>query len=146
MTIALTVVALVLAALALFQGVMLRRRMSSIPKRASSLEILQRLDGEVGQLSGIVDSLVPRVDRLEGRVRKSITRTAVTHYDAYDNIAGNLSRTIALLDDDGDGLVISVFVGRVESRFYTKMVRNGKGTDDPLTPEEAAAVKAALTS
>ena len=64
-------------------------------------------------------------------------------YDAFGDIAGNLSRSIALLDATGDGLVISLLVGRSETLFYTKQVRGRRGLEE-LSPEEAEAVDRAM--
>lgn len=60
-------------------------------------------------------------------------------YDAFGDISGNLSRSIALLSQEGDGVVISLLVGRGETMFYVKQIREGKGTE-PLSPEEEEAI------
>ena len=72
-----------------------------------------------------------------------ISFTGVVAYDAFGDIAGNQSRSIALLDRRGNGLVISLLVGRGETRFYTKQVTARRG-DEPLSPEEEAAIDRAL--
>jgi hypothetical protein len=64
-------------------------------------------------------------------------------YDAFDDIAGNLSRSIALLNERGDGVVISMLVGRAEARFFTKVVQHGTGRE-VLSPEEEAAIRQAM--
>lgn len=50
---------------------------------------------------------------------------------------------IVLLDSIGDGLVISLLVGRNETHFFTKEVRAGSGTER-LSPEEDAAISRAM--
>jgi hypothetical protein len=73
----------------------------------------------------------------------AISYTGIVTYDAFDNIAGNQSRSIALLNAQGDGLVISLLVGRNETLFFTKQIRGHVGMEE-LSPEEAEAVSQAL--
>lgn len=72
----------------------------------------------------------------------SLKRVALVRYDAFGDIAGRLSFSAALLDDDGDGLVISSIHARSESRTYAKSIENGRSSIE-LTPEEKQAVAAA---
>ncbi len=64
-------------------------------------------------------------------------------FDAFGDITGNLSRAIALLDRVGDGMVLTVLVGRGETLFFAKQVRGGRGAEK-LSPEEHAAIDRAL--
>ena len=59
--------------------------------------------------------------------------------DAFGDIAGNMSRSVALLSIEGDGIVISILVGRLDVRVFTKEVRGFEGVEE-LSPEEKAAV------
>jgi hypothetical protein len=58
-------------------------------------------------------------------------------------MGGRMSFTAALLDDSGDGLVITSINGRSESRCYAKGIKAGKG-DATLSPEESQAITLAL--
>ncbi len=80
---------------------------------------------------------------VEKRLPRAISHTGVVSYDAFGDITGNLSRSIALLDQQANGVVISLLVGRNETRFFTKQVRDGVGAE-PLSPEEDDAVARAL--
>jgi hypothetical protein len=64
-------------------------------------------------------------------------------YDAFGDMGGRLSFTAALLDDSGDGLVITSINGRTESRAYAKGVKDGR-SDQSLSPEETQAIALAL--
>jgi hypothetical protein len=72
-----------------------------------------------------------------------LTRVAVVRYDAFGDLAGALSFSAALLDDRGNGLVLSSINGRSETRTYAKGVSAGTG-EAPLSPEEQEAVQRAL--
>jgi hypothetical protein len=80
---------------------------------------------------------------LEQRVPHAVSHTGVVAYDAFGDISGNQSRSIALLNDKGDGFVLSILVGRDETRFFTKQVSGGAGAE-PLSPEEESAVARAM--
>ena len=66
-------------------------------------------------------------------------------YDAFGDLAGALSFSAALLDDAGDGLVLTSINGRSETRTYAKGVAGGR-SDAPLSPEEQEAIAEAFAS
>jgi hypothetical protein len=64
-------------------------------------------------------------------------------YDAYNELSGHQSVSIALLDDKRSGIVLSSIHHRDQARVYAKAVIAGEGELE-LSPEEAQAVAAAL--
>ena len=78
-----------------------------------------------------------------GRDARALTRVAVVRYDAFGDLAGALSFSAALLDDAGNGLVLSSINGRSETRTYAKGVTAGE-SDAPLSPEEQEAIAEAF--
>ncbi len=68
---------------------------------------------------------------------------ALVRYDAFGEMSGRMSFSLALLDEQGDGVTISAIAGRSDTRVYAKGVAGGKGEHD-LSPEEAQAVASAL--
>jgi hypothetical protein len=104
---------------------------------------------EIGfaQLQGLVEETFRRVEeRLEkdeGRIQRSISKTAVVRYDAYGEMSGRQSSSMALLDDTGTGVVLSSILHREQARMYVKGVRDGN-SDIELSPEEDEAVRTAL--
>jgi hypothetical protein len=138
-----TVVVLALIVIYLLvQVIRMRRKIDLVPEEGGVFEALQGLDADLGTVEETVADLVPRMQSVEGRLPLALSRTGVVVYDAFDDIAGRLSRSIALLNERGDGIVISMLVGRSEARFFTKMVRSGTGTE-PFSPEEEAAIREA---
>lgn len=67
---------------------------------------------------------------------------AIVRYDALNEMAGQFSFSLAMLNASGDGIVLSSINGRTETRTYAKAVVAGKTTQD-LSPEEAQAVRSA---
>jgi uncharacterized protein DUF4446 len=78
------------------------------------------------------------------RLEHTISRSAVIRYDAYGEMSGRQSSSIALLDDTGTGLVLSSILHREQARLYAKGVRQGQ-SDVELSPEENEAIEAAKT-
>jgi hypothetical protein len=69
----------------------------------------------------------------------ALRHLAVVRYDAFDEMGGRLSWSLALLDDSGDGVVLTSIRGRNEARTYAKSVA-GWSSDQELSPEESEAV------
>jgi hypothetical protein len=104
---------------------------------------------EIGfaQLQGLVEETFKRVEerleRDEARIQRSISKTAVVRYDAYGEMSGRQSSSMALLDESGTGVVLSSILHREQARMYVKGVRDGR-SDIELSPEEDEAVRTAL--
>ena len=75
--------------------------------------------------------------------RGAVSRVGLVRYDAFPDMGGMQSFSAALLDERGDGVVISAINGRQETRAYGKPVERGS-SKHTLSDEESAAVKAAL--
>jgi hypothetical protein len=76
-------------------------------------------------------------------------RTAVRHvglvrFDAFEDMGGRLSFSAALLDDKGDGIVITSINGRQDTRCYAKTVQRGTSIHN-LSDEEEQAIREAMT-
>jgi hypothetical protein len=69
----------------------------------------------------------------------ALRHVAVVRYDAFGDMGGRLSFSAALLDDAGDGLVLTSINGRTETRTYAKGVKAGV-SDHSLSPEEEQAI------
>jgi len=99
------------------------------------------------QLQGLVEETFRRVEeRLqtdEQRIQRSISKTAVIRYDAYGEMSGRQSSSMALLDETGTGVVLSSILHRDQARLYVKGVHEGR-SELELSPEEDEAIRAAL--
>jgi hypothetical protein len=73
---------------------------------------------------------------------RSLRHVGIVRYDALNEMSGQLSFSLALLDARGDGVVLSSINGRAETRTYAKPVRAGQGGTE-LSPEETQAVRSA---
>ena len=84
-----------------------------------------------------------RLAAAEGTLRGTFAHRALVRYDAYNELSGQQSMSIALLDDKQSGIVLSCIHHRDQARVYGKQVHGGRGELE-LSPEEAEAVRQAL--
>jgi Protein of unknown function (DUF4446) len=100
-----------------------------------------------GALQGYVEEVAARLDGrlagVEAGLRGAIAHSSLVRYDAYNELSGQQSMSIALLDDRRSGIVLSCIHHRDQARVYAKQVRDGQGEQE-LSPEEQEAVRLAL--
>lgn len=84
-----------------------------------------------------------RMDHAELRLDGTIAHRALVRYDAYGEMSGRQSTSIALLDATRSGIVLSSIHHRDTARMYVKQIRNGQ-PELELSPEENEAVRLAL--
>lgn len=75
---------------------------------------------------------------------KHIQRVKLLRYNPYEDTGGNISFSLALLDKDGNGLVLTSLHARVNTRLFAKPVSLGKGQKYELSKEEQEVVSEAL--
>jgi len=107
---------------------------------ASLQEQFEALYGYVQEASERLES---RMETAERRIDGSVAYRALIRYDAYGEMSGRQSTSIALLDANRSGLVLSSIHHRDQARLYAKEVREGK-PELELSPEEDEAIKRAL--
>lgn len=115
-----------------------------------------RADGEDRDIIATVGQSVTRVKEMDRRVddvissqedaaalgRLALQRFSIVRYDAFEDMGGQLSFSAALLDDHGDGIVITSINGRTETRTYAKPVK-GLDSEHNLSDEERDAIATA---
>ena len=89
-----------------------------------------------------VHGLRQEVAALRAEARDALRHLAVVRYDAFGDMGGHLSWSLALLDDSGHGVVLTSIHGRSEARTYAKNV-SGWTSEQQLSPEEEEAIASA---
>lgn len=106
-----------------------------------------RLEQSFAVLHDYVEDVASRLDHrlatVELRLDGSLTYHGLVRYDAYNEMSGRQSTSIALLDATRSGVVISSIHHRESARMYAKLIRNGEG-ELQLSPEEQQAIELAL--
>ncbi|QNE23071.1 DUF4446 family protein [Kribbella qitaiheensis] len=96
------------------------------------------------QKPGTVKSELRRLSKeledARNELRETLQHLAVVRYDAYGDMGGRLSWSMALLDDNGDGVVLTSINSRNDARSYAKEV-SGFESDSKLSPEEEEAIE-----
>ena len=94
-----------------------------------------------GALAQVDDRLAGASDRIDG----CIAYRSLIRYDAYGEMSGHQSSSVALLDARKSGVVISSILHRDQARVYVKQLTDGVPTLE-LSPEEQEAVDTALAA
>jgi hypothetical protein len=105
------------------------------------------LDGSFRTLhdyvSGVAETLEGRLTVAEARLDGAIAHCGLIRYDAYNEMSGRQSTSIALLDSQRSGVVLSSIHHRDQARLYAKQISEGNA-ELRLSPEEEEAVRLAL--
>jgi hypothetical protein len=84
-----------------------------------------------------------RMTTAERRIDGSVTQASVIRYDAYGEMSGRQSSSLALLDSRRSGVVVSAIHHRDQARVYVKHLHEGSSAVE-LSPEEIEAVETAM--
>lgn len=111
--------------------------------RDDVLTLLQRHVEQVAALQEDVGRQHRYAEQLRSLISGCVSRIGTVRFDAFDDMGGRLSFSVALLDERGDGAVITAINGRTETRAYAKPVIRG-ASRHTLSQEEASAIAQAL--
>jgi len=140
-----------LGLLALVLAVSAQRRISAIQARYRDLwddrerDLIAVVSHQTSKITNLQDDLERvrlRLSRTADDVEQSLRHVFVVRYDAFGEISGQRSFSAAIVDDQGDGLVITSINARGESRTYLKGVLEGL-SEIALTHEEEQALAVA---
>jgi len=140
------IIAVLIAVIAVWQAVQLyqiRRQIEGVPKDGNVIALLASVGIRLDATAADVNAVDQRLQSVEARLPRAITRVGAVSYDAFGNIAGELSRSIAMLDEGGSGIILTIMVSRDETLFFSKELAAGSSRE-PLSPEEQRAVATAL--
>ena len=89
-----------------------------------------------------VQGLRDEVERLRLSAASALRKPVVVRYDAFGDMGGRMSWSMALVDHSGSGVVLTSIHGRSDARSYAKALQEWT-CEQPLSPEEEKAVDAA---
>lgn len=99
-----------------------------------------RIGADSGEaLPADVHGLRQEVAALRAEAGDALRHLAVVRYDAFGDMGGHLSWSLALLDDGGHGVVLTSIHGRSEARTYAKNITSWT-CEQQLSPEEDEAI------
>ncbi|MDQ3914577.1 MAG: DUF4446 family protein [Actinomycetota bacterium] len=149
--------ALAILAGAVLLGLLLLLVLALRLKKVRREYVLLRGDGDEKDIIAAVARAMRRVEGIDKRVdgvvtslqehaatgRYALQRFGIVRYDAFEEMGGRLSFSAALLDDHGDGVLITSINGRTETRTYAKAVKQ-LTSEHNLSEEEREAIAAAM--
>lgn len=107
-------------------------------------QVLDRLVADLGKLKGSTKELEEAVVKLARDGRGHVQRIGVVRFNPFSDTGGAQSFTMAILDGNHDGVVMTSLYARTGNRWYVKQIVNGKGKDIELSREEMAAIQQAI--
>jgi hypothetical protein len=111
---------------------------------AHSAGLAQQFEALHGYVEDVAASLDARTGTVEDRLETVLTYFSLVRYDAYGEMSGRQSMSIALLDATRSGIVLSAIHHRDQARLYAKEIRAGQGEHE-LSPEEEEAIRVAVS-
>lgn len=115
----------------------------SVDLVANAAALRQQFEVLYDYVQDAAAGLISRMDGAEHRLDHAIAYSALVRYDAYGEMSGRQSTSIALLDARRTGLVLSSIHHRDQARLYAKQVHEGQ-PEFELSPEESEAIRLAL--
>ena len=107
------------------------------------LAVVSRHIQSVKELQRTAELIGREAAQLRQRVSSAVRTVGFTRYDAFPDVGGQLSFSTALLDEAGDGVVLTTINGRTNSRSYAKAIRGGVSSYQ-LSDDEQAAIAMAM--
>jgi hypothetical protein len=103
-----------------------------------SLAGQERLEAELAEARA-------RIESLETKMKSAKRYIGLIKYDAFEDIGGSQSFSLAIYDEEGNGAVVTSQVGREVCRVYGKTLFKGRA-ERHLSQEEERAIEAAVES
>lgn len=116
------------------------RVLSAADDQASFVEVVARKTAEVEELRADVADLAAELRATQGELHQALRHVSLVRYDAFGDMGGRMSFSVAMVDDHGNGFVLTTVHARSESRTYVKQLRGGMA-EVALSPEEQQAVE-----
>jgi hypothetical protein len=112
-------------------------------ERRDLVDFAVGLQARIDDLHRAVDEIAAGLSRVDRRVDRALARTSIVRYDAFEG-TGQQSASVAVLDAERSGVVLSAIQGRDYARIYVKEVDQGRAPV-ALSPEEQEAVERAMS-
>lgn len=108
----------------------------TVSDEASLEDAINTIFRGLNELHGMLSSVDSRVGSLETKNIKNIQRVGMKRFNPFGDTGGDQSFSMALLDANNDGVVLSSLHGRSGTRIYAKPVKSGKQMEHELSTEE----------
>ncbi|GEN32775.1 MULTISPECIES: DUF4446 family protein [Aneurinibacillus] len=119
------------------------RRMAQGTSKDNLEQMLEKLFDRMEALEASQQEVERLTEIMHTKVREQKGRLGIIRFSAFENEGSDLSFSLALVDDNQDGMVMTSIYGRHESRVYAKPVEKGSSLY-ALSEEERQALAMAV--
>ncbi len=119
-------------------------RLTASVSKKDLLSSLNHLISVSGQNTEDIKELADKLTKEISANKKHLQKIGFKRYNPFTDTGGDQSFTAAILDDNGDGIMISSLHSRENTRLYAKKVDSGKVVSQALSSEEQEVIKQAL--
>lgn len=117
-------------------------RLFSGDEEPSCAAALAQLDDRFSKMNARTERLVVQMGEVDRTLARCVQGVGFVRYSAFEDTGGDQSFSLALVDADGDGVVLSALYGRDATRVYAKSV-DGWTSSRTLAREEVQALEEA---
>lgn len=111
-------------------------------KRKKEPENLKEILAQFKDLEKNFEELSQEIENLKKEGKFSIQKVGLVRFNPFSEVGSDQSFSVALLDGNDDGVVITSLYSREGNRVYGKPIENGK-SEYPLSNEEKKAIEKA---
>ena len=111
-------------------------------QKTSSSPTVKELAKQVKELSEQLESTQQELSVFQQAMQKAVQKVAIIRFNPFGELGGDQSFSIALLDKNNDGVVVTSHYGRNENRVYGKSIQRGKSEYTLSKEEEDVVIKA----
>ncbi len=135
---------LIVLTIILWRTVSHYRRLTADVSKKDLVSSLNHLISETEETAAQLKKVETKLDKEIFRSKGHIQRLGFQRYNPFTDTGGDQSFTAALLDENGNGIVISSLHSRENTRLYAKKLEQGKTTNQVLSREEQEVINQAL--
>lgn len=143
---AVIIVLLFIVVIILFKAVgNVENKYRKLMRGANGKNIEQMLNARIEDIDNAnlnSESALKAIDNLNEKMKGCVQKVSIIRYKAFEDIGSDLSFSIAMLDDNNDGIILTGIYGRQESTTYAKPIDKGISRYD-LSEEEIAVLNEA---
>jgi len=110
--------------------------LKSLFPKSGERDIRRKFEGILRQVGGFKEDL--------SKLKGNLSRVQLSRYNPYNDTGGDQSFSLALLDDQGNGIVLTSLHARSGTRVFAKSIHLGKGSKYQLSEEEQQVVEKAM--
>lgn len=111
----------------------------NIKKPENLKKVLERLE----KLDVNIKEVAQGLEDFKKESKKTLQKSAVVRFNPFKEIGGDQSFSVALLDADNNGFIITSHYGREANRVYAKPIKNGQSAYS-LSKEENEVINKAI--